>query len=67
MMNLLKFKSHVYEPPFSPYYDKYKNQTFIADHFHPEDETEEHVWLVCVSDPSIAVDGYVHYHDLEYV
>lgn len=54
-----KFKNYVYIL-FEPFYDKYKGHEFVVSHYHPEDEYNEHVWLICVSDASITVDGYVN-------
>lgn len=67
MKNIVKFKDYVFEEPFREYYLKYYGHNFIVDHFHPDDEEKEHVWLKCITDPSLIVDGYVHYHDLEYI
>ena len=49
---------------FKPYYKNYRDNAFIIDHYHPEDELGGHVWLICTSDPSIKVSGYVHFDDL---
>ena len=64
---IYKFKDVVYKKPYAPYYDKYKDQTFVIDHYSKEDESQQHVWLTCVSDPSIVVAGYVELHQLELV
>ena len=56
-----KMFTHKY---FKPYYKNYKGHAFIIDHYHPEDESGSHVWLICTSDPSIKVNGYVHFDDL---
>ena len=37
---------------------------FVVKHFHPEDKDNRHVWLECISDPNLKVDGYVHIDDL---
>ena len=59
------FHERVYKPPYTPYYDKYKGHQFVVAEFHWEDGADDdHVWLVCITDPSIKVDGYVHTHDL---
>lgn len=58
-----KFKNYVYTR-FAPFYDKYKGHEFIISHYHPEDDQNEHVWLTCVSDSAINVDGYVDVEDL---
>jgi hypothetical protein len=57
------FKPHVYEPPFSPYYDSYKDHKFIISGTHPQ--TSDHVYLKCIDDPSIKVNGCVDMEDLE--
>ena len=57
------FHERVYDEPFMPYYDEYKGHTFEVDHLHPEDP-EGHVFMRCVSDPSIKVKGAVHWEDL---
>lgn len=64
---IVKFRNHVYSPPFAPYYDKYKLHYFMIDHVSKEDESGEHVWLKCFSDTELLVDGYVHLSDLEEV
>lgn len=61
-----KFKERVYSHPYAPYYDEYKGHVFIIDHASPEDSTGGHVWLICVDDSSIKVQGYVHLDDLEF-
>ena len=58
------FKAHVYAPPFAPYYDAYKGHVFVIDHRHPEPEATDHVWLECIDDPSVKVQGYVELDDL---
>ena len=60
-----KFKDFVYEKPYAPYYDRYRGHEFAIDHYLKEDETQQHVWLTCVSDPSIVVTGYVELYQLE--
>lgn len=64
-MKIYKFKDIVYEEPYSPYFDDYKNQTFIIDHYMQEDETNQHVWLICIDDKSVKVKGYVELYMLE--
>lgn len=61
---LYRFQDYVYEGPYIPFYDAYKGQEFIIDHYMKEDERKEHVWLTCVSEPSIIVNGYLHFYDL---
>jgi len=58
------FCDRMYEGSFAPYYSKYKGHVFVITHTHPEDESGNHVWLNCISDPSVVVDGYVHVYDL---
>lgn len=60
-----KFKDFVYEKPYAPYYDDYRGHEFTIDHYSDEDESQQHVWLTCVSDSSILVSGYVELHQLE--
>jgi len=64
-MTTFKFKDFVYEKPYAPYYDRYQGHEFSIDHYNEEDETQQHVWLTCVSDPSIIVAGYVELSQLE--
>ena len=59
------FKEHVYEAPHAPHYDAYKNHTFYIDRFHTMDSLQQLVWLDCISDPLVVVDGYVNLCDLE--
>jgi hypothetical protein len=51
------FHNKVFQPPYTPFYDEYANQTFQVVRLHHDDT---HVELVCISDPSIKVKGYVH-------
>ena len=60
-----RFRDFVYEKPYAPYYDSYRGHEFTIDHYSAEDETQQHVWLTCVTDPSILVRGYVELHQLE--
>lgn len=62
---LYEFKQRVFEPPMKPYYDAYRGHKFMINHYHPEDENSNHVWLDCVTDSSVKVAGYVHLTDLE--
>jgi hypothetical protein len=64
---IYRFKNKVYEKPYAPYYDQYQDQTFVIDHYSKEDRLRQHVWLTCVSDPSIIVAGYVELDQLETV
>lgn len=45
--------------PYAPYYDPYVNHVFAVDHQYPAPFAEDHVWLRCVDDPEIQVDGCV--------
>lgn len=62
---MFRFKDFVYERPYTPYYDKYKGHVFAIDHFMPEDELLQHVWLRCVTDETVKVMGYVELFQLE--
>jgi len=55
------FAKKVFEPPYTPYYDAYKDQVFEIVAYH---HNYTHVELVCVSDPTIEVDGYVHPNEI---
>ncbi len=55
--SIVTFVPKVYEPPYAPYYDAYKNQTFRVAAYHYQ---YTHVEVKCVSDPTIKVAGYVH-------
>jgi hypothetical protein len=57
----------MFKKPYAPYYDAYKGHTFVVDHEHPDRMAKGHVWLVCVDDASVKVDGYVEMEDLERV
>lgn len=67
MKPLYQFKSYVYDDTYAPYYDKYRGHLFAIDHFMLEDEQQEHVWIKCHTDPTLEVDGYIHFYDLEEV
>jgi len=55
----------VYSEGYRPYYDKYKGEEFvIVSDEHPEDDSGEHVFLRCVTNPYITVAGWVHRDDL---
>jgi hypothetical protein len=60
-----KFRDLVFEPPYAPYYDSYRGHVFVIDHYSEEDESKQHVWLTCASDPDIIVEGYVELYQLE--
>ena len=67
MKDVYKFKDYVYEGVYVPFYDKYKGHKFVIDHAMKEDPSGEHVWLACLTDIDLKVDGYVHLYDLEIV
>ena len=62
-----RFRDKVFSAPYAPYYDQYHGHTFRIDHYGEEDETRQHVWLTCVSDPGIVVKGYVELDQLKTV
>jgi hypothetical protein len=62
---IYRFKDFVYEKPYAPYYDSYREHLFEIDHYSEQDESKQHVWLTCVSNPAIIVAGYVELHQLE--
>jgi len=55
------FNEKVFNYPYAPYYNAYKDHTFEVVAFHYEDT---HVELICVTDRSLIVDGYVHPDEL---
>lgn len=59
---LYQFHPRVFAHPYTPFYDAYKGQAFRIVRYHPDDG--EHVWLECVTDPSVKVDGYVDIDDI---
>lgn len=69
---IYRLASHVYKPPYTPYYDDYKDHFFKIDHSHSSKYPEEHdnewsdsYWLICLDDSSVKVKGYIDYEDLE--
>lgn len=62
-----KFKKHVYSPPYTPYFDRYKGHEFEITSTSEEDTTGGHVFVKCITDTSIVVVGCVHLHNLEQV
>lgn len=65
-MSLIKIKDRVINNDLlNPYYEKYRGHVFRIDHEHPDDKTGEHIWLECISDPTVKVDGYVHRSEIE--
>lgn len=61
---LYRFHSRMFEDPYKPYYEAYQGHVFRICHYHPEDKTGGHVWLMCDDDPGVEVKGYVHLTDL---
>jgi hypothetical protein len=59
-----RFDQKVFSEPYAPYYDDYRDQTFVIDHASSEDALSNHVWLTCISDSSIKVSKYVHLDQL---
>jgi hypothetical protein len=59
------FKDHVFLPPYSPYYDKYRGHEFSIHHFHDEDNLMMLVWLECETSHGVLVDGYVNLLDIQ--
>lgn len=55
------FRSKVFGPKYTPYYDAYKGHTFRVVAVHEGD----HIELVCTSDPSVIVQGCVHDDELK--
>lgn len=63
--DIVTFHERVFKPPYAPYYDAYKGHRFVVVEFHWEDGADDdHAWLLCDTDPTIVVNGYVHTHDL---
>lgn len=56
------FRSKVFSPPYSPYYDAYKGHKFKVVRLHYDDS---HIELKCISDPNVIVAGYVHPDELK--
>ena len=65
--SLCRFQNRMFGPPHAPHYDAYCGHTFVIDHEHPEDPGGEHVWLKCITNPELTVNGYVHRSDLQLV
>lgn len=59
------FKKFVYEAPYFPHYEEYRDHEFIIDHPHPDPEASDHVWLICVTNRNVRVKGYVELDQLE--
>jgi len=56
---LVRFDPRVLEPPYAPYYDAYERHVFRIDHFRMQDDSDEGLWLICITNPDIIVDGYI--------
>ena len=56
------FRSKVFKPPYTPYYDAYQGHKFKVVAMHYDNS---HAELACISDPTIKVTGYVHPDDLK--
>lgn len=56
------FRSKVFDPnrPWFPYYEAYKGHKFRVTGLYEHG----HVELVCISDPSVVVQGCVHNDEL---
>lgn len=61
------FAAHVFEPPFSPFYDNYCGHKFEVVRYGNEEQHEDpdSVVLRCVIDPNVIVRGNVHEQDLK--
>lgn len=55
------FRSKVFKPPYTPYYDAYKGHAFEVVNIRAHD----HIELKCVSDPTLKVAGLVHDDELK--
>jgi hypothetical protein len=55
--SFVKFDDKVFEPPYAPHYDAYKDSIFEIVSTH---HTGTHLRLKCVSCPDIEVAGLVH-------
>ena len=57
------FRSKVFEPtgPWYPYYEAYKGHKFQVTGVYEGD----HIGLVCISDPTVVVQGHVHDDELK--
>jgi hypothetical protein len=57
---LVEFVPEVYGEPYAPHYDRYRDQRFQVAGFEDiGDMLVTGVWVECVSDPSIEVEGFV--------
>jgi len=63
----VEFDDMVFRSPYYPYYEKYKGHVFKIDHFMEEDEEQQHVWLKCITNDDIVMDGYVELYQLKIV
>lgn len=60
-MTLYKFKDKMFEKPYAPYFDAYKGLVFKCLRLG----LDNHIFLVCVDDPFVIVDGAVHLDELD--
>lgn len=58
--SIVFFHDKVFSSPYAPYYDEYKDQLFEVLAIHEGDHYE----LICISDFSVNVKGYVHGDEL---
>lgn len=65
MNHVFVFKNYVFEPPYAPHYDAYKGHVFLVNKKKTAEAPANHVFLDCVTDNSVKVDGAVHTNDLE--
>jgi hypothetical protein len=66
---LVVFSPKVFNPlrPWYPYYENYKGQVFkVVGYLEDKEEgtVYDHIFLECVSDPTVTVDGCVHDYDV---
>ena len=58
---IVEFRDHVYEKPFAPYYDEYRNHRFkVKALFY----RNTHAELICITDPNLRIRELVHPNDL---
>lgn len=70
MASHYRFAAKVFEEPYTPYYDSYQGHIFVIDHYHDDvhpEEAYDHVWLKCVDEPNLKVNGYVELDNLQKV
>lgn len=56
---VVEFDPKVFRSPYTPYYDRYAGHTFRIEFFRQEDEADQGIWLTCVSNPDLELDGFV--------